>query len=102
MLIKRCGSTKSYRKLFQPQDLITFPSCFTCHFFIRMETTFSLNGRALKLDNAEDMKEHTAAIEAMERVERVVLSGNTIGIGAAQELGKALAKLEHLKVNAFN
>lgn len=62
----------------------------------------SFQGQGLKLDTAEHAKQVTDAIDACEGMHTLILEGNTIGIPAAKEIGKALeskSKLEnaHLK-----
>ncbi|KAI7489156.1 ran GTPase activating protein 1 [Hortaea werneckii] len=52
---------------------------------------FSLKGQALKLDTAEDLEPHIAALRTATDVEEFHLEGNTIGVSAAQSLASVLA-----------
>ncbi|BFZ53340.1 Ran GAP Rna1 [Savitreella phatthalungensis] len=58
-------------------------------------STFSLEGKGLKLDKAEDIESHLG--ELKDDVIKIVLSGNTIGVGAAQRLAKALEGKDKLE-----
>lgn len=58
---------------------------------------FSLEGKALKLDTAEDIAPHIAALKSNEDVEEVRLLGNTLGIGASEELAKVLETKKKLQ-----
>ncbi|XP_037078528.1 LOW QUALITY PROTEIN: ran GTPase-activating protein 1-like [Pollicipes pollicipes] len=53
-------------------------------------TTLSFANRGLKLDTEEDAKEITTAIGSQKTLKSLVLEGNTLGIGAAKAIGKAL------------
>ncbi|KAL2023240.1 hypothetical protein VTK56DRAFT_3363 [Thermocarpiscus australiensis] len=59
---------------------------------------FSLEGKGLKLDTAEDLEPHIAALRAMEDVEEVRMLGNTLGVGACKLLGEVLATKKTLRV----
>ena len=59
---------------------------------------FSLEGKGLKLDTAEDLEAHIANLRAMDDVEEVRLLGNTLGIGACKLLGEVLATKKSLQV----
>jgi Ran GTPase-activating protein 1 len=59
---------------------------------------FSLEGRGLKLDTAEDLEPHIAPLRAMDDVEEVHMLGNTLGIGACKLLGEVLATKKTLRV----
>jgi len=59
---------------------------------------FSLEGKGLKLDTAEDLEPHIAALRALDDVEEVRLLGNTLGIGACKLLGEVLATKQTLRV----
>lgn len=59
---------------------------------------FSLEGKGLKLDTAEDLEAHIADLRAMDDVEEVRLQGNTLGIGACKLLGEVLATKKSLQV----
>ena len=59
---------------------------------------FSLKGRALKLDTAEQIKEHLAPLEADADVEEVHLEGNTLGVGACRYLADVLATKRRLRL----
>jgi Ran GTPase-activating protein 1 len=60
---------------------------------------FSLEGRGLKLDTAEDLEPHIAALRAMDDVEEVHMLGNTLGVGACKLLGEVLATKKTLRVS---
>lgn len=62
-------------------------------------TVFSIEGKGLKLNTADDVKEFVEAIVQMEDLEVIRLSGNTIGVEAAQALAGALKNKKTLKVN---
>ncbi|KAI8947111.1 RNI-like protein [Xylaria longipes] len=59
---------------------------------------FSLEGKGLKLDTAEDLEAHIGPLRAMQDVEEVRVLGNTLGIGACKLLGEVLATKKTLKV----
>ena len=59
---------------------------------------FSLEGRGLKLDSAEDLEAHIAPLRALDDVEEVRLLGNTLGVGACKALGEVLSTKKSLKV----
>ena len=61
-------------------------------------TTFTIEGRGLKLDSAEQVQEFIATIESLDKLENVILSGNTFGVEACQTIALALAKKPLLKV----
>ncbi|RKP14645.1 hypothetical protein BJ684DRAFT_1644, partial [Piptocephalis cylindrospora] len=50
----------------------------------------SIAGRGLKLDTAADMEPHLAELAKIEDLREICLSGNTVGVEAAQALGEAL------------
>nr|POF26314.1 ran gtpase-activating protein 1 [Quercus suber] len=58
---------------------------------------FSLRGKALKLNTAEDIQQHIGPLESSSDVEEVHLEGNTIGVGAAEALAKILATKSTLR-----
>ncbi|KAJ4421019.1 Ran GAP Rna1 [Neurospora sp. IMI 360204] len=62
---------------------------------------FSLEGKGLKLDTAEDLEAHIAPLRAMDDVEEVRLLGNTLGVGACKLLGEVLATKKTLRVANF-
>lgn len=59
---------------------------------------FTLEGKGLKLDTAEDIEPHLAELKAMDDVEEVRLLGNTLGIGACKRLGEVLSTKKSLRV----
>jgi Ran GTPase-activating protein 1 len=61
---------------------------------------FSLEGKALKLDTAEDLDAHIAALRSMDDVEEVRFLGNTLGIGACKRLGEVLSTKKNLQVSS--
>nr|CAH7734741.1 unnamed protein product [Callosobruchus chinensis] len=54
-------------------------------------------GKSLKLDNEEDAKEVTEAINTCTDLEYLNLEGNTLGVNAAKAVAKALEKHPELK-----
>lgn len=60
---------------------------------------FSLEGRGLKLDTAEDLEPHIAELRALNDVEEVRILGNTLGVGACKLLGEVLATKKTLRVS---
>ena len=65
---------------------------------VASDKLFTLEGKALKLDTAEDLEAHIGPLKAMDDVEEVRLLGNTLGVGACQRLGEVLATKKTLKV----
>lgn len=59
---------------------------------------FSLEGRGLKLDSAEDLEPHIADLRAMTDIEEVRILGNTLGVGACKLLGEVLGTKKTLRV----
>jgi len=59
---------------------------------------FSLEGRGLKLDTAEDLEAHIGALRATDDIEEVRLLGNTLGVGACKLLGEVLSTKKSLRV----
>lgn len=59
---------------------------------------FSLEGKGLKLDTAEDIEPHIQELRANDDVEEVRLLGNTFGIGASEALAKVLETKKKLQV----
>jgi hypothetical protein len=58
---------------------------------------FSLEGKGLKLDTAEDLEPHIAPLRSAD-VEEVRILGNTLGVGACKLLGEVLATKKNLRV----
>ncbi|KAM0203742.1 hypothetical protein ACHAPA_006321 [Fusarium lateritium] len=61
---------------------------------------FSLEGKGLKLDTAEDLEPHVAPLRSQD-VEEVRILGNTLGVGACKSLGEILATKKNLQVANF-
>lgn len=61
---------------------------------------FSLEGKGLKLDTAEDIEPHIADLKALDDVEEVRILGNTLGVGACKRLGEVLSTKKSLQVGA--
>ncbi|KAM0564272.1 hypothetical protein ACHAPJ_000482 [Fusarium lateritium] len=61
---------------------------------------FSLEGKSLKLDTAEDLEPHIAPLRTQD-VEEVRILGNTLGVGACKLLGEVLATKKNLRVANF-
>lgn len=72
--------------------------CYPLRVFLRM-ATFSLAGKALKLDSAEDIKPHLGHLDS-DKVEHIVLSGNTVGVAASQALAERVRQCHQLKVTS--
>ncbi|KAF9101866.1 hypothetical protein BGX27_011295, partial [Mortierella sp. AM989] len=66
------------------------------------KTTFTIEGRGLKLESAADVQEFIDTIEKMDELEDVILSGNTFGVEACRALAAALAKKPLLKLANFS
>ncbi|KAK9712379.1 Ran GAP Rna1 [Basidiobolus ranarum] len=60
--------------------------------------TWSIEGKGLKLDTAEDVQDFVKEILAFENLEVVVMSGNTVGIEAGKALAEAFKQKKNLKV----
>ena len=67
-----------------------------------MAQTFSLEGRALKLDSAADMDKHIADLKANNDVEEVIFVGNTLGVDACKALANVLESKKKLKVTIIS
>lgn len=63
---------------------------------------FTLGGRALKLNTAEDIAPHIEKLKLNDGVEEVWVNGNTLGIGACEALADALRGKKYLKVKKFS
>ncbi|KAF5662358.1 putative ran GTPase activating 1 [Fusarium heterosporum] len=61
---------------------------------------FSIEGKGLKLDTAEDLEPHVAPLRSQD-VEEVRILGNTLGVGACKLLGEILATKKNLRVANF-
>ena len=59
---------------------------------------FSLEGKGLNLDTAEDIEPHIKELKENDNVEEVRLLGNTLGIGASEALAKVLETKKKLQV----
>ena len=62
---------------------------------------FTLEGRGLKLDTAEDIAPHIGELESNDAVEEVRFLGNTLGIGACEALAEVLKSKKNLRVANF-
>lgn len=62
---------------------------------------FSLEGKGLKLDTAEDIDAHIKDLKTNDDVEEVRFLGNTLGIGASEALAKVLESKKKLQVANF-
>lgn len=61
---------------------------------------FSLEGKGLKLDTAEDLEPHIEELKSMDDVEEVRILGNTLGVGACKRLGEVLSNKKSLQVSS--
>lgn len=60
--------------------------------------TFSLRGRALKLDTAADLEKHIQPLVDSAEIEEVHLEGNTLGVSACEYLAKILQTKKQLRL----
>lgn len=60
-------------------------------------TVFSLKGKGLKLDTAEDIQPYLDELKKLENVTEIELVGNTYGIEASKALGEAVKELSDLE-----
>lgn len=60
---------------------------------------FSLEGKGIKFNTAEDVEPHIKALREMEDVEEVRLQGNTVGIEAAAAFADVLRTKKTLQVS---
>jgi Ran GTPase-activating protein 1 len=60
-------------------------------------TTFSLAGRGLKLDTADDVKKHAEALSTSTDITHIDLSGNTLDIAACEALAPLLSSQRSLQ-----
>lgn len=60
--------------------------------------TFSLRGRALKLDTAADLEKHIQPLVDNAEIEEVHLEGNTLGVSACESLAKILQSKRQLRL----
>ena len=58
----------------------------------------SVEGKSLKFNTAEDVKEIVKDIEAINNLREIRLSGNTFGVEAARAIAKAMKKQDALEV----
>ncbi|RIA93688.1 Ran GTPase activator [Glomus cerebriforme] len=59
---------------------------------------FSIEGKGLKLDTAEDVQDFVNSILEIENLEQVILSGNTFGVEAAQAIAGALKGKDTIRI----
>lgn len=92
-------------RFYPPPRSATFSfllACLRSHLSETMATSkkvFSLEGKGLKLDTAEDIEPHIAELKAMDDVEEVRILGNTLGVGACKRLGEVLSTKKSLQVS---
>ena len=60
--------------------------------------TFSLGAKGLKINTAEELRPHIQEFIDNDDLESVAFSGNTIGVEAAEEIGRILKNKKKLKV----
>lgn len=63
---------------------------------------FSLEGRGLKLDTAEDLEKYIKPLREMEDLQEIRMLGNTLGVEACKALGEVLETKKTLQVRAFH
>lgn len=74
-------------------NLITTMALLKVDLGVTPETTYSLAGKQIKFDSASIIEEHLKELRAQKNVQKLDLSGNTIGVEASEALSKAI--LEH-------
>lgn len=62
---------------------------------------FSLKGKGLKFNSAEDIAPHLESLKNNPDVEEIHLAGNTLGIEASKALAEALKDKKNLKVRSL-
>jgi hypothetical protein len=63
---------------------------------------FSLEGKGLKLDTADDINPHIEPLRSNPDIEEVRFQGNTLGTEACEALAKVLSTKKHLKVRPLS
>lgn len=61
-------------------------------------TVFSIEGKGLKLNTAEDVQAFVDTIVQMDDLQIIKLSGNTIGVEAGKALAEALQSRKNIRV----
>lgn len=64
-------------------------------------TEFSLAGKALKLDTAEDVAEIVEQIKSLKNLQKLSFVGNTFGIDASKAIAEAMATHDTIKVRSM-
>jgi len=64
----------------------------------KLTKVFSLEGKGLKLDTAQDVEPHIKSLREMNDVEEVRLLGNTLGVEACKVLGEVLETKKTLQI----
>jgi Ran GTPase-activating protein 1 len=59
---------------------------------------YSIEGKSLKLNTAEDVKQFCEEIKALKGLTEIKLSGNTFGVDAAKAIAQAMRDQEELRV----
>jgi Ran GTPase-activating protein 1 len=59
--------------------------------------SFSLRGKGLKLDSEEDIAPYIKELNAVENLQEIDLSGNTLGVEASKSLAEAIKTKKELK-----
>lgn len=62
-------------------------------------TVFSIEGKGLKLNTAEDVQPFVDTIVQMDDLQEIRMSGNTIGVEAGKALASALQSRKNIKVS---
>lgn len=62
-------------------------------------TVFSIEGKGLKLNTAEDVQPFVDTILQMDDLQEIRMSGNTIGVEAGMALASALQSRKNIKVS---
>ncbi|KPJ14058.1 Ran GTPase-activating protein 1 [Papilio machaon] len=68
----------------------------------RLETGVDFSGKSLKLDTEKDAQPIIDAINACPDLQYLTLTGNTLGVAAAQAIAKALEHHPELKIARFS
>ncbi|XP_013133422.1 PREDICTED: ran GTPase-activating protein 1-like [Papilio polytes] len=68
----------------------------------KLETGVDFSGKSLKLDSEKDAQPIIDAINACPDLQYLTLTGNTLGVAAAQAIAKALERHPELKIARFS
>lgn len=60
--------------------------------------TFSIQGKNLKANSAQDLEPYLTELKGLEDVEEVIFGGNSLGVEACQAIAEVLKSKSKLKV----